>query len=208
MRARGDKRKISFPTAEQWTSDAVSTLWMSRTAGSARAHRRQPARHGIPSQPNSAGCEIRSPRRGAGSLTPACVSRVTDRHEVPRLSGAPWALSGAVSSQAPGRGRPPLPRPGPETLRSLAVIAEAPDPAGGGTTDRSLDPSPPELRRGPQPDRTAARQPPPRSRPELLARGAPCRPIPPSCSRGSHRPPLPPGAPGSRQAHRAAPAPC
>lgn len=103
MRARGDKRKISFPTAEQWTSDAESTLWVSRTADSARAHCRPPARHRIPSQRNSAGCEIRSPRRGAGSLSPVCVSRVTDRHEVPRLSGAPRALSGAVSSQTPPR---------------------------------------------------------------------------------------------------------
>lgn len=198
MRARGDKRKISFPTAEQWTSDAESTLWVSRTADSARAHRRPPARHRIPSQPNSAGCEIRSPRRGAGSLSPVCVSRVTDRYEVPRLSGAPRALSGAVSSQPPpDRGRPSLPRPGPESLRSLAVIAEAPDPAEAGATDRSLDPSPPELRRGPQPDRTAAPQPPPRSRSACAGRSRPFQPAVPLPGNPTDRlPPCPRLAPG------------
>lgn len=154
----------------------------------------------IPSQPNSAGCEIRSPRKGVHSLTPVRVSRVADRHEVPWLSRAPGALSGAVAA-APSH-PPPRPRAAvPSSARPRSATIPRCKRRGAGSRrgrHRLTEAATARL----QSSAAAlsltgrlSRSLPLRSRPALLARGAPGRPNRPSRSRGTSpaasRPPPP-----------------
>lgn len=189
---------------------AVSALWESRTAGSARAHRWQPARQDSFTAKLSRLWNTFSTQRGAfPNPRPCKPCRWPTRSPVAEQSsgGTLWGCRRCP----PGRGQPSLPRPGPEALRSLGVSAEGPDPAGGGTAWQKRRP---RASRAPPPPSAWQDGCPAASRPAagpLCLRGAPPavptgRPAP----GGPHRPPLAPPrrAPGSRQAHRAAPAPC